>query len=147
MRRFKFRFEKILTYRGHQEKQRQRELASALNVQQSQQEKVSGLVRGQMVAQKEKEKHLVGKIETARLSGYYRYGLRLKHLEMAGRELLGHIAKDVEKKRQTLVEAARKKKTYEKLKERHLRQYTEDSNLALQKENDEIGQKMFVINR
>jgi flagellar export protein FliJ len=66
---------------------------------------------------------------------------------MAGRELLGHIAKDVEKKRQTLVEAARKKKTYEKLKERHLQQYTEDSNLALQKENDEIGQKMFVYNR
>ena len=147
MRRFKFRFEKILTYRGHQEKQRQRELASALNVQQSQQEKVMGLVRGQMEAQKEKEKHLVGKIETARLSGYYRYGLRLKHLELAGRELLGHIAKDVEQKRQTLVEAARKKKTYEKLKERHRQQFTEDANLALQKENDEIGQKMFVQNR
>jgi len=147
MRRFKYRFEKILSYRGHQEKQRQREFATALGLQQAQQEKLSNLRRGQAETQMEKEKHLVGKVEPTRLSGYYRYYLKLRHLEMAGREVLGHLSRDVDKKREILVEATRKKKIYEKLKERHFQRYLHDTNLAMQKETDDIGQKIFVRNR
>ena len=146
MRKFKYRFEKILAYRGHQEKQRQRELATVQQLEQSQRQKMADILGKQADTQREKECHLVGNIIAARLSVFYRYYLMLKQEELAGREMLQQIGKEVDKRRQALIEATRKKKIYEKLKERHRERFERESNLLMQKENDEIGQKIFVRN-
>jgi len=146
MRRFKYRFEKILTFRQHQEKQRQRELASVQQLEQSQRREISDLLSEQAETVKEKEHHLVGAIVPSRLSGFYRYHLMLKQKEVAGREMLRQIGKEVDKRRGILLEAARKRKIYEKLKERHRERFEHDANLLMQKENDDIGQKIFIRN-
>lgn len=144
MRRFKYRFEKILTFRQHQEKQRQRQLATVQQLEQSQRNKVADLLASQVEARREKARHLVGKVVPSRLSGFYRYQLMLKQKELTGREVLRQIGKEVDKRRVVLLEATRKRKIYEKLKERHRTRFEHDINLFMQKENDEIGQKIFV---
>jgi flagellar FliJ protein len=144
MRRFKYRFEKILTFRQHQEKQRQRELATVQQLEQTQRLKIADILGRQAETRRDKARHLVGAIVAARLSGFYRYHLLLKQKELADREVLQQISKEVEKRRQALIEASRKKKIYEKLKERHQNRFERETNLLMQKENDEIGQKIFI---
>ncbi len=146
MRRFKYRFEKILTFRQHQEKQRQRELATVQQLEQSQQQKIGDILAKQAETRREKERHLVGAIVPSCLSGFYRYHLMLKQKELTGREVLQQIGKEIDKRRAVLIEATRKRKIYEKLKERHQARFEHDINLWMQKENDENGQKIFIRN-
>jgi flagellar FliJ protein len=144
MPRFKFRFEKILAYRGHQEKQKQRELAKVRALEQEQSDRILGISEDRIATQKQEKNFLTGKLDPLRLTGYSRYYLKLKQMEITGREVLQQIAAEVEKKRQALVEATKQKKIYEKLKERYRERHDREYNLALQKENDEIGQQIFL---
>jgi flagellar FliJ protein len=143
---FKFRFEKILTYRGHQEMQKQRELAAVQKMEYEQKHKIASILKDRKASQDGERKYLTGKLDPVRLTGYSRYYLKLKQMELGGREVLKEIVKKVEKKRQALIDATRQKKIYEKLRERHLQRYIEGYNRALQKENDEIGQQTFIRN-
>jgi flagellar FliJ protein len=147
MKRFKFRFEKILSYRHHLERQKQQELAETQNLVQEQLRKISGIQNDRSLNQRKARHHMIGSIKPGRLSGYSRYYLKLKQMELTGREMLQQFATEVEKRRQALVAATRQKRIYEKLKERDLEKYTYEFNLMLQKENDEVGQKVFLRNR
>jgi flagellar FliJ protein len=140
MKRFKFRFEKILTFRCHQEKQKQRELALAQNMEQKQKDKLTAIADDFNACQDGEKKYLVGKINPNRLTEYSRYFLLLKRMELAGREVLQQISREVGKKRDELIGATRRKKIYEKLKEHHQEKHILELNRLMQKENDEIGQ-------
>lgn len=146
MPRFKYRFEKILSFRRHQEKQKQRKLAEVRKLEQDQNDKISKVVEDRSRTQQQETGLLTGKLDPACLTGYSRYYLKLKQTELTGRELLRQIGVEVEKRRQALVEATRQKKIYEKLKERHRERFDHEYNLALQKENDDIGQQVFLRN-
>jgi flagellar FliJ protein len=144
MPRFKFRFEKILSYRGHQEKQKQRELAAVRKMEQEQSDKITGILTDRSAAQQNELDILTGSIRPTQLTLYSRYFLKLRQMEVTGREMLRQIGFEAEKRRQALVEATRQKKIYEKLRERHLERFTHEYNLTLQKENDEMGQQTFL---
>lgn len=144
---FKFRFEKILAYRRHREKQKQRELAEVRALEQQQGERITRILDDRVAAQKKERRLLTGKLDPSRLTGYSRYHLKLRRMEMAGREVLGQIAAEVEKKRQALMEATKQKKIYEKLKERYRERHDRKYTLALRKENDEIGQLTYLRHR
>jgi flagellar export protein FliJ len=82
-------------------------------------------------------------VDARRLSRYTRYFLMLKQRELADRELLGRILREVEKRRGDLIEAAKQRKIYEKLEERHRQRYEAEYNSLVQKETDDLGQKMY----
>ncbi|MCK5127151.1 MAG: flagellar export protein FliJ [candidate division Zixibacteria bacterium] len=144
MKRFNFRFEKVLSYRRHQEKGKQRELAQVRNREEKQKKEIHGIVKDHSNQQQSQKSQLVGTINPLRMTAFSRYYLKLKQLEFIGRETLKTIKKEVEEKRGKLVEATKQRKIYEKLKEKHLEEYTVEYNLMLQKENDEIGLKVFA---
>ena len=147
MRRFSFRFEKILMYRRHQEKEKQRQLAVALNREETQRREIARIIADREEAQNRQKQYLVGAISAGRLTRYARYYLFSKQMELTGRETLKLLCRETANRRQALVEAASQKKIYEKLKERHWKRFTQTYNLALQKENDDIGQKIFIRNQ
>ena len=147
MKRFKFRFDKILDYRRHLEKQRQRELAVTQTLEKEQRQNLDDIVSKRDRFQSEERKYLVGNVQPGKLVGYSRYFLLLKHMELTGRELLGEILKEVEKRRSELVEATKRKRIYEKLEDRHKRRYALESNRLMQKETDDIGQKIYWHNK
>jgi flagellar FliJ protein len=146
MPRFNYRFEKILSYRRHQEKQKQRELAAIRKKEQGQNSEIAKILDNRTKAQQQGRAYLTGVLNPDHLIGFTRYYLKLRQLEFGGREVLQQIVREVEKRRLALVEATKHKKIYEKLRERHLERHIREANLALQKENDEIGQQTFLRN-
>ncbi len=143
MKRFQFRFDRILTYRRHQEKQRQRDLAAAENLRVMQEQKIAGHQSDRARHQEEQHAYLTGRIDPRRLSQYSRYYLLLKQRELIDRELLGRIVKEVTRRRTDLIAAAKQRKTYEKLEERDRERYGLELNRVLQKDTDDIGQKLY----
>jgi flagellar FliJ protein len=147
VKKFKYRFEKVLTVRRHQEKEKQRELAQVVLQQQKQQDKIDEINRSRRRTQGEQRSQLVGKLNPLTLTWYSRFYLRLKHEELTGKDMLRQIGREVNKRRLALLEASKGRKIYEKLREKHLENYTAEMNRLMQKENDEIGQKVFLRNR
>lgn len=143
MKKFRYRFEKVRTYRRHQEKEKQRELASAQEREIAQQQKVHAILGERRQNQERERALLVGRLMPARLTGYSRYYIKLKQIELAGKEILMQMTREVEKRRLDLIAAARQRKMYDKLEERHKERYLKEYNLLLQKETDDIGQKIF----
>ncbi len=142
MKRFKFRFEKILGFRRHCEMEKQRELADVMHRRQKKENEIDGIKHDRAGRQEGQKSFLTGSLQPSRLNGYTRYYLVLNQMESAGRAVLQKISGEVEQKREELLEASREKKIYEKLKERHWEKYSTEVNLLTQKEMDEIGQKL-----
>ncbi len=144
MKKFNFRFEKVLSYRRHQEKDKQRALAQVRNMEEKQKDEISGILRDRQSHFTGEKECLVGPIDTRKLTAYSRYYLKLNSMELSGREVLKKIQGEVEEKRLELVDATKQRKIYEKLKERHQEKYLAEYNLMMQKENDEIGMKTYL---
>lgn len=143
MRRFKFRFDKVLSFRRHQETDKMRVLAMAQGKLQRQKQNIDSIKSDRSNQQRQAKDHLVGDITPACLTRYTRYYLLLKQLELTGQNQLLKISREVIEKREELIRATRQKRIYEKLKDRHRAKYDKEYNLYLQKENDELGQKLF----
>lgn len=144
MKKFNFRFEKILSFRRHQEKLRQRALAQVRQLEEKQKQEILEIQQDRQKHIEEEKQLLVGALDANKLTNYSRYYLKLKGMELSGRDVLKKIRKEVENKRQDLVAATKQRKIYEKLKERHKEKYTAEQNLLSQKENDEIGTKTYL---
>jgi len=97
--------------------------------------------------QNNQRRRLSGGLDIPMMSSYSRYYLLLKKKELGGLELLKAYKKDQEEKRRELVEAAREKKTFEKLKENKFDSYRKDVELNLQKEQDEIASQMLAYSK
>jgi flagellar export protein FliJ len=141
MKKFKFRFEKILAHRQYVEKQKQRELAGVVDMEMKQRKKLENIDADRRIHQELEKRLLTGKIDLERLKDYTRYYRLLGKMELSGVEILGQIMKEVEKKRGELIAASIQKKIYSKLKEKHKTRYDKEVNLLLQKENDEIASR------
>jgi flagellar protein FliJ len=142
MKRFRFRFEKVLSYRRHQERQKQRDLAAVEHLRRQQEGKIAATLEERVRQQQEQSRCMTGSVDPRRLSRYTRYYLLLKQRELADRELLGRIMKEADRRRAELIEAAKHRKIYEKLEERHRERHQAEYNLLLQKETDDLGQKI-----
>ncbi|MFH1700038.1 MAG: flagellar FliJ family protein [Candidatus Zixiibacteriota bacterium] len=147
LKKFNYRFEKVLSFKKHLEKQKQRELAEAIAFEQKQKQEILAVLDDRSNHQLQEKKFLTGKIDGNLLTRYSRYYMKLKQMEINGRELLANIKEEVGKRHEKLVGATKQRKIYEKLKERHLDRHTNELKLLLQKENDEIGQTMFFRNK
>ncbi|MEZ5359446.1 MAG: flagellar export protein FliJ [Candidatus Zixiibacteriota bacterium] len=144
MKKFNFRFEKILSYRRHQEKLRQRALAQVRNLEEKQKQEILGIQQDRERHLEEERQYLIGTINPQQLTAFSRYYLKLKGMEISGKDVLRKIQIEVSQKRQELIDATKQRKIYEKLKEKHKEKYVAEQNLLLQKENDEIGTKTYL---
>ncbi len=142
MRKFKFRFDKIRSFRKHQEKGKQQELAQARRHELEQDRAVQNILLERSGQQARERRHLVGVVQLSRLSGYSRYYLRLKQKEVTGRALLRQLTQVVDQRREELLSAARQRKIYDKLEERHRERFLREYGRLIQKETDDIGQKI-----
>lgn len=144
MKRFTYRFDKILGLHRHREKEKQRDLAAAQLREKNQVDYLKNLATDRERHRLEERGHLTGRLNPVQLTNYSRYYLKLKALDISGRQVLKKITEDVSRKRDILLGASRKRKTFEKLKERLREKYNVELNRQLQRENDDIGQKIFM---
>ena len=139
MKKFKYRLEALLKLREQIEKDRQKELAAATAKVNHQSERVSAIDESRRAALDSKRTAQSGVLTVDSLQLYSRYLFRLKRDTLGARELLKGLRKTESQKRGALLEAARDKKIYEKLKDRQQQQYLKDVQALETKEADETG--------
>lgn len=139
MKKFRFRLEPLLKLKAYKEKEEQKVHAAALQKVYNQEDSLVNINTDRTNNQISLRNFLSGCLDLSRLSGYSRYFMKLKKDEYVGGEMLKVLQKDTEEKRHKLLEATKHRKIYEKLKEKHLEKYSSELELAIQKEQDEIG--------
>ena len=144
MKKFKYRLEPILKIKSHAEKQRQKEHAAALQQVYRQKEQLSAIDTERDRTFAFQRIKLQGSIQTQQLLAASRYLVRLKRDTMTGTELLKGLERESERKRQLLVQAAKERKVYEKLRERRQAKFNQDVELQERKMLDELAVVTFV---
>ena len=118
MNRFRFRLESVLRLRGVEETKRQRELGGVLRNKQRAEERRQAAVDAIAEHDREMEGDAQGMVNAAGLDAHHRYMQHLqREREMCEKEV-GKMEEAVVLRRSELVEASRKKKTLERLRER-----------------------------
>lgn len=143
MKKFRFRLERILQLKLHKEKDKQKNLAEAAQKVFNQEDKLIGINVNRRDNQEKQRDYLIGNIDRSLMSNFSRYYLRLKTDEMMGTEILKALKLKQEEKRLELVEATKEKKSYEKLKERKKEKHQVETEMLLQKEQDELASQMI----
>jgi flagellar FliJ protein len=145
MKKFKYRLEALLKAKEHIEKEKQKQHATALQQVHNQQQSLKRIDRYRKSTLYQQRRGMTGSMSVAEMLVYCRYILKLKRDTLAGGELLKALKETEQKKRQSLVEASKERKVYEKLKERRREQFNNDVSLQTTKENDEIALNSFRL--
>jgi len=146
-KRFKFRLEPLLKLRQHREKERQKEHAASVHEASLQKEQLQSLDHQRLNTLDQQRGRLVGSLSVTQALIASRYLMKLKRQHLAGAGLLHALEREVEKKRQKLVEAARDRKTYELLKEKRQLRHRQEAEKRDQKELDEIAVTSYRRNK
>lgn len=144
MKKFKYRLEPILKIKSHAEKQRQKEHAAALQQVYRQKEQLSAIDAERRKTFDFQRSKLQGTIQTPQLLAASRYLVRLKRDTITGSELLRGLERESERKRLMLVQAAKERKIYEKLKERRQAKFNQEVEQHDRKTLDELAVVTFV---
>lgn len=142
-KRFKFRLEPLLKLRQHREKERQKEHAASVHEAYKQKQQLQSLDHQRLDTLDHQRERQVGSLSVTQALVASRYLMKLKRQHLAGAGLLHALEKEVDKKRQKLVEAARDRKMYELLKEKQQFRHRQDAEKRDQKELDEVAVTSF----
>jgi flagellar FliJ protein len=146
MKKFNFRLQKVMEYKEHREKDKQRELAQAREILQREKEVLSEMEEQKFSCEKnllKKRKEKVNLRENHLHQVYLTKIVKgIKKQEVSVRE----SEKECSKKIENLLETSREKKSLEKLKGKKLVSYLQEILRAEQKEIDEfardVGRKL-----
>ena len=142
MKRFRYRFQRILEIKEGLEKSCRAEYAeimSLFNKETAQLEYVNGVKNSHMRSDRG-ENALRFNIELLRTGANYSLMLHRKIEEQ--KQQIGQIESILEDKRKNLLEAEKERRIYEKLKERDYRLYLTDYKREERKRLDEVGERI-----
>ena len=139
MKRFSYRLEPLLKVKAHREKEKQRDLAEALQHVYAQKDKLGEIDTQREQTVSHQRRSLTGTLILRELLVCSRYLTRLKKDAVTGQELLRGYERTADEKREKLVEATKEKKIYEKLKEKQQDDFMKSVEDAERKENDEVA--------
>ena len=86
-----------------------------------------------------------GKLSVYQLQSYSRYFVLLKKETLTGQELLRGFERDADQKRRKLIEAAKQRKIFEKLRETQQTKFYKHIDEVEKKEADEVGLNSFRL--
>lgn len=140
MPRFKFNFQRVLDIRATQEQVKQNELALEIKKEQEILQKISQFRLTQSEEYQRGQALLTSSTGNIRLFvAHQRYMEALERMIDRGYQDLDAQRKSVETARQALIEASRKRKLLEKLKDKRFAAFKKEEETAEQKNIDEIG--------
>jgi len=137
--KFKYRFAPLLKVREYKEKECQKEHADSLSKVFRQREQLNGIDSDRLETLDKQRNRQIGNIMIAEMLVCSRYLVKLKRDRLTGDEILHSLEKETEIKRLELVDAARERKIYVKLKEKLKTRYNKELDKSEQKELDEIA--------
>jgi flagellar FliJ protein len=144
---FRFKLEALRSYRQHQEEMRQKELADCMRRRDATAAKLKELLIQREQTESASIREQIGSTTGSHLSMYVSYLQRLEENIVEQRERWAMADKECDAKRESLMEAVKKRKALEKLKEKGLKNYMENLDHEELKFIDEIAINRFNLNR
>ena len=145
MKKFKYRLEPLLKMKEQVERDRQKDHAKALSRVRDQEQANDETASKRKATLQHHRSRLQGQLIPAQLLLYSRFHQKLKRDTLTGLEILKALRKEENRRRAHLMEAARERKKYEKLKERLGAKHTREGEEAEKKEADEIALNTFRL--
>ena len=145
MKKFRFRLEKLLDAKLAKEKEIQHELAKAVGEQNKfriKQAEYAEKVNNQKISFH--KKFTDGKVKFNELEMYHRFEVTADLVIADSQNKIDAMEPAVNAIRQRLAIASQERKTIEKLKERRFKEWQYHVNMANDKENDDMNQKIYV---
>jgi len=139
MKKFRYRLEPLLKVKTHLERERQKELAVAQTQVRQQEDQLTAVDRQRAATLERQRERLAGRLSVAELLIHARYLLRLKGEMLTGQEILRGLRSQAEERRRLLVEAARERKKYERLKEKQLERHFKELSALERKQVEEVA--------
>jgi flagellar FliJ protein len=145
MAQFKFNLKGVLRQRELAEDQRQRTFADAQRAYAELETQLKAMDDEVKAAGEDlRRNHLVGPINVHYLAAHRRFGMAMQRKAMALAERMAEAKQVVDAARAALVEAAKQRKTLEKLKEKRQATWAEDQTRREQAATDEVAQQIGV---
>ena len=145
MKKFKYRLEPLLKMKEQVERDRKIAHAKAIERVHDQEMANPDIERRRGETLTQHRSKLEGHLVTDQLLLYSRYHQKLKRDNLTGQELLKVLRKEESRRRKHLLEAARERKKYEKLKERLSQKHLKIGEEAERKEADEIALNTYRL--
>jgi flagellar export protein FliJ len=139
MKKFKYRLESLRRLAEHEERARQKELATAVKQVERQRASLDEIGDRRQATLLSQHERLTGRLSLAELLVFSRYLVRLKKDAVIGHELLRALTRTERKKRERLLQAARERQKHDKLKERRREQYIAEAQRLEAGETDEVS--------
>jgi flagellar FliJ protein len=143
MARFAFKLEPVLRHRKMVEEQHQRELARLAGQLRQLQEELKALdAQAKAVADDVRSHHASGPLNMEFLMSHRRYVAAMQDRALRLVQRMSVLQRQIDEARVALVEASKRRKSIEKLKERQHQRWLDDQSLRQVKELDEIGMQL-----
>ena len=147
MKKFRFRMKALLKMKEHIEKEKQKILALSEKKVMNQKNKLDETEQQSQNTKQDQTLKSQKPFIVAEMLIYSRFIHRLKRDKLLGEQMLNVLEKDKTNKRQELLEAARERKKYAKLKEKQQEQYYAEIDKDIAKEADEIAVNSFRLKK
>lgn len=146
MNRFRFRLESVLRFRGAKEDEKKREFGITLGKLKNEERKYNDIVSSAESHDKLVEKTGKGKISVRSLISNFYYARHLDTAKAAQEKVIDSAQEITDEKRAELVEATKKKKVLDRLKDRKIEEHNKAELKEEQNYMDEIASQRFNRN-
>jgi flagellar FliJ protein len=148
MRRFRFQLQTLLELREVKEKEIQNELSRLINIQ-----------NRERIKQQDYRRRIVdesAKFNQKMREGKYSYSEAVmfeRFVDFANRVIVNAQAKidsmepEIQRVRERLIEATKERRVIERLKEKRWNEYLYELNREIQKEQDDLNQRMYLMRK
>lgn len=143
MKRFAFRFQRILEIKERVEETRKIALGEVVAVLNREQEELNRLQQTRALYRQASHRLATQRLEPAFLGVNDNYLLRLQREILEQSQRLAAVDAEVVKQRAALMEATRERRVYETLRERAAEQYERESKRQERIEMDEVGGQIY----
>ena len=144
MRRFRFRFQRLLEIKERMEERRRAELGEAVAVLNQERDRLAELRRIQQFYRQGPKSLPDAPLDPFLLALNASYDQRLRREAQEQLDRIRQIEEEVEKRRQKLVDATKERRVYEILKERAVEAYQHERRRQEQMVLDEIGGQLYI---
>ena len=144
MKRFRFRFQRLLEIKEKMEERRKAELGEAVAVLNQERDRLAELRRIQQFYRQGSRSLPGTPLDPSLLSLNSSYDQRLRREAQEQLDRIRQIEEEVEKRRQKLVDATKERRVYEILKERAVEAYQHERRRQEQMVLDEIGGQLYI---
>jgi flagellar FliJ protein len=145
MPKFQFQLEGVLRHRKNVEKEKQRALAEAMTRMSALKDQLAGLDQTVQQANAEmRDGRLVGRLDLTLLAAHRRFLAATQRQAVGLAQKMALVQRDIDAARLALLEAAKGRKTIEKLREKQFEQWRSEMLKKEDRQTDEVGTQAGV---